>query len=59
MIAGSGQLAVYLAFLIFLLGFVMILYLYIRTGRFGATHLDEANEPPAANTGTPDQPRQD
>jgi basic amino acid/polyamine antiporter, APA family len=42
MIAGSGQMAVYLAFLIFLLGLIMMTYLYIRTGRFGVKELDQA-----------------
>ena len=40
MIAGSGQLAVYLAFLLFLLGLLMMTYLYIKTGRFGASRLE-------------------
>lgn len=35
MIAGSGQFAVYLSMLIFLLGFVMMTFLHIQTGRFG------------------------
>lgn len=35
MIAGSGQFAVYISMLIFLLGFVMMAVLYIQTGRFG------------------------
>jgi basic amino acid/polyamine antiporter, APA family len=42
MLAGSGQLAAYLSLLLFSLGFVMISYLYIKTGRFAASRLDEA-----------------
>jgi APA family basic amino acid/polyamine antiporter len=50
MIAGSDQLAIYLAFLIFLIGFFVMLYLYIRTGRFGVTHLNETGEPSGGTT---------
>jgi APA family basic amino acid/polyamine antiporter len=40
MIAGSGQLAAYLSLLIFLIGFVMMTYMYVKSGRFGAKQLD-------------------
>ena len=42
MIAGSDQLAVYLTFVIFLVGLLMMAYLYIRTGRFGGDQLDQS-----------------
>lgn len=45
MIAGSGQLAGYLGMLILLLGFVMMPYLYIETGHFGAEKLDADEQP--------------
>lgn len=49
MIAGSGQFAVYLSMLIFLVGFVMMAFLHIQTGRFGVHQLhapeDTADDP--------------
>ena len=39
MVIGSGDLANYLAFIVFLGGFVMMTWMYIRTGRFGNTSI--------------------
>jgi len=41
MIAGSGQFAVYISMLIFLVGFVMMAFLHIQTDRFGVHKLDQ------------------
>jgi len=42
MIADSGKPAAYLSVLIFLTGFIMMTYLYIKTGRFSADRLEAA-----------------
>lgn len=45
MIAGSGQLANFLGMLILLLGFVMMMYLFIENGRFGAHEIEQVSGP--------------
>jgi APA family basic amino acid/polyamine antiporter len=45
MIAGSGRLANFLGMLVLLLGFVMMMFLFVETGRFGAKQLDPEDEP--------------
>jgi len=47
MIAGSGQFAVYISMLIFLLGFVMMAVLHIQTGRFGPQRTAPQDAPPS------------
>ena len=52
MVIGSGELANYLAFIVFLGGFVMMTWMYIRTGRFANASISgDANATADASAG--------
>ncbi len=47
MVIGSGELANYLAFIVFLAGFVMMTWMFIRTGKFANPKLADDSKTPA------------